>query len=222
MLFSGQVQHGSAWRNASTTFSGDALNPAETREAIVQIYSARAVSWRGAFSVHTWIAVKPENATDYTTYEVTRWSGLRTRQGRPDASWFGNIADLLITLHGTSAQQAIKHIEKLVSSYPYARPDQYRAWPDPNSNTFVAWIARRTPALAVRLPSIALGKDYLDANLFAATPSGTGYQFSAWGLLGVMLAHEEGLEINLLGLVLGINPSSGIQWPGIGDLSAAR
>jgi hypothetical protein len=30
-----------------------------TREAVVQVYSARAVSWRGWFGVHTWIAVKP-------------------------------------------------------------------------------------------------------------------------------------------------------------------
>jgi len=31
---------------------------------------ARAVSWRGVFSMHTWIAVKPSGAPRYARYEV--------------------------------------------------------------------------------------------------------------------------------------------------------
>lgn len=219
MLASGSVKYGSSWRNAPRTFSGEALDPAQIRDAVVQVYSARAVSWRGAFAVHTWVAVKPKSAPDYTTYEVTRWSGLRSRQGRPDASWFGNPAKLLVTLRGAEAEQAITRIESLLASYPYRRGEQYRAWPGPNSNTFVAWIVRHTPALAVGLPSTALGKDYLGGKLLAAAPSDTGYQFSAWGVLGLTFARQEGVEINLLGLVLGVTPSPGISWPGIGEIS---
>jgi len=46
------------------------LDPATTPEAVIQVYAARAVSWRGVFSMHTWIAVKPSGAPRYARYEV--------------------------------------------------------------------------------------------------------------------------------------------------------
>ncbi|HJY50644.1 MAG TPA: DUF3750 domain-containing protein [Stellaceae bacterium] len=45
-------------------------DPATTPEAVIQVYAARAVSWRGVFSMHTWIAVKPSGAPRYARYEV--------------------------------------------------------------------------------------------------------------------------------------------------------
>ena len=42
--------------------------------------------------------------------------------------------------------------------------------------------------------------------LIASTPSGTGLQLSAFGLLGVLAGVEEGLEVNVLGLTFGIDP----------------
>jgi hypothetical protein len=61
--------------------------------------------------------------------------------------------------------------------------------------------------LRVDLPPTAIGKDYLPGGaLVAGTPSGTGYQVSLFGLVGVLTAVEEGLEINLLGLSFGIDP----------------
>ena len=63
------------------------------------------------------------------------------------------------------------------------------------------------PELRVDLPPTAIGKDYLPGGaLVAGTPSGTGYQVSLFGLVGVLAAVEEGLEINLLGLSFGIDP----------------
>ncbi|MBT3411826.1 MAG: DUF3750 domain-containing protein, partial [Halieaceae bacterium] len=42
-----------------------------------QVYSARAWSWRGYFGVHTWIAVKPTDAVEFTVYEVIGWRAWR-------------------------------------------------------------------------------------------------------------------------------------------------
>src|SRR6185437_12955481 len=39
-------------------------------EAVIQVYAARAVAWRGIFAVHTWIVVKPTDALRFTRYEV--------------------------------------------------------------------------------------------------------------------------------------------------------
>ena len=58
--------------------SGLAPDPVTTPEAVVQVYSARAVGWRGWFGVHTWIAVKPANATEFTVHEVNGWRLRRT------------------------------------------------------------------------------------------------------------------------------------------------
>ena len=49
----------SDWRTASREPVGLAPDPASTPEAVVQVYAARAIRWRGYFGVHTWIAVKP-------------------------------------------------------------------------------------------------------------------------------------------------------------------
>src|SRR5215467_15181845 len=48
------------WRTASQEPVGLAPDPATHPEAIVQVYAARVIGWRGAFGVHTWIAVKPD------------------------------------------------------------------------------------------------------------------------------------------------------------------
>ncbi|MEI6723453.1 MAG: DUF3750 domain-containing protein, partial [Betaproteobacteria bacterium] len=47
------------WRTASHEPVGSAPDPKITREAVVQVYSARTFGWRGVFGVHTWVAVKP-------------------------------------------------------------------------------------------------------------------------------------------------------------------
>ena len=61
---------GVPWYEARRDPSGLAPDPAETPEAVIQVFTARAVSWRGVFAVHTWIAVKPSGAPRYTRYEV--------------------------------------------------------------------------------------------------------------------------------------------------------
>jgi hypothetical protein len=198
------------WRTASRASVGLAPDPATTPEAVVQVYAARAVSWRGYLGVHTWIAVKPSDAPIFTVYEVTGWRLRRNgtsvfRSERPaDGRWFGNRPELLADLRGDSVDAVIERIEAAVSAYPYAR--QYRVWPGPNSNTFTAQILRDIPELRVDFPATAIGKDYLGKRLIASTPSGTGIQLSIIGLLGILVGLEEGLEVNVLGLTFGVDP----------------
>jgi hypothetical protein len=105
-------------------------------------------------------------------------------------------------------------------SYPY--PDEYNAWPGPNSNTFTAWITREVPELRADLPPTAIGKDYLGDSVFAAAPSGSGVQFSVVGVLGVTASTVEGFELNLLGLTFGLDPwPPAIKLPLVGRLGAA-
>ena len=212
------------WRTASRESAGIAPRPENAPEAIAQIYAARTFGWRGALAVHTWVAIKPAGAPAYTTYEVIGWyayrggSALYVRDGAPDRRWFGSRPVLLSDLRGDKAARAIERIKSAVASYPYK--NDYRTWPGPNSNTFTAHIARNVPEFAVDLPPTAIGKDYIPGGApFALAPSTTGIQLSLFGLLGVTVAAEEGLEINLLGLGFGIDPQGpALRLPGIGKL----
>lgn len=209
--YSGQVS-GRNWRTASREPAGLAPDPAVTREAVVQVYAARAVRWRGVFGVHTWIAVKPTDAANFTIHEVMGFrlrrtgTSVVTRVRAPDAYWYGNRPELLRDVRGPGVDALIERIESAVHRYPYA--DTYRLWPGPNSNTFVAWVTREVPELRVDLPPHAIGKDYLGLLPVARTPSGTGAQVNVFGLAGVAVGWEEGLELNLLGLTFGIDPAS--------------
>jgi len=176
----------------------------------VQVYSARALNWRGIFGVHTWIATKPENAPEYTIHQVIGWRTFRnlpamfSAPGVPDGRWFGNEPVLIAELRGEAAARAIPKIIEAVASYPY--PNEYNLWPGPNSNTFTAYVGRQVPELRMDLPSTAIGKDYpINGSLIDRTPRGTGYQLSMLGLLGLSVGSEEGIELNLLGLNFGID-----------------
>jgi hypothetical protein len=216
--------HAQSWRTATREPAGLAPDPAATPEPVVQVYAARAVSWRGYFGAHTWIAVKPTRAERFTVYEVLGFRLYRggdtavvARERAPDGYWFGNRPELLSDLRGDGVDDVIHRIEAAVASYPY--PGTYHVWPGPNSNTFVAHVLRAVPELRVDLPSTAIGKDYLGIKSFGVTPSGTGGQVSLFGLAGILVGVEEGLEINLLGLTFGINPKRlALKLPIIGTL----
>jgi hypothetical protein len=207
------------WYAASRAPTGLAPDPVEVREPVVQVYAARAFAWRGAFGVHTWIIVKRTDAPAFARYDVVGWGGppvVRKNYLAPDAQWFGSIPELVLDRRGAGVDAMIDRIEAAVASYPHV--NEYRTWPGPNSNTFTAWVARSVPELGVDLPPTAIGKDYLPlSSAFARAPSGTGGQVSLLGVLGLTLAVEEGIELNVLGLSLGVDLTRpALRLPGVG------
>jgi hypothetical protein len=56
----------------------------------------------------------------------------------------------------------------------------------------------------------------------AAAPSGSGFQVSLYGLIGILLATREGLEVNLLGLSFGVDPvRPALKLPALGRFGMA-
>jgi hypothetical protein len=214
------------WRTASREAIGSAPDPAVTREAVVQVYAARAFGWRGLFGVHTWVATKPADASTYTVYEVMGWrarwgnSVVAIHDRTPDSRWYGADPELLADKRGAAAEGLIARVDAAARAYPWK--GEYTIWPGPNSNTFTAWITRAVPELQVDLPPTAIGKDY-NRNLFDAAPSGGGAQASVGGLLGLTVSGVEGLELNLLGLTFGLNPfDPAIKLPLVGRIGPDR
>src|SRR5437879_2776846 len=215
------------WRTASQEPVGLAPDPGSARDAIIQVYAARVIGWRGVFGVHTWIAVKPAAAAEYTVYEIIGWrlrrqdTALVVRHRAPDMRWFGSVPELVAEKRGADVEELIARIDRAVHSYPWA--GEYTVWPGPNSNTFTAWVLRAVPELEADLPPTAIGKDYSGMKLVGSAPSGRGLQFSLFGLAGLTASAVEGCEGNLLGLSFGINPfDPSLKLPLVGRVGAAR
>jgi len=169
------------WRNAPRHSSGVAPSAQDhANQAIVMVMAADTFGWRGYFAVHPWIIFKRAGETSYTRYDVVGWGGgnvVRKNYAIPDGLWFGAKPKVLADHRGEAAEALIDEIEAAVASYPF--PNEYRSYPGPNSNTFVAFIARQIPALNLEMPATAIGKDYLSGGaLIGRAPSGTGGQIS--------------------------------------------
>jgi hypothetical protein len=209
------------WYRASMEATGLAPDPANVPEAVVQVYAAKAFGWRGAFSVHTWIIAKPAGATRYTRYDVVGWGGapvVRQNYAAADALWYGGRPEILRDVRGKDAEPLIDEIQAAVAAYPFA--DTYHTWPGPNSNTFVAYVARNVPGLRLDIPANAIGKDYLPLTApITRAPSGTGMQVSLLGLVGFIVAAEEGVEVDVLGLSAGVDVlRPALRVPGLGRI----
>lgn len=209
-LLFGENLRAQDWWTADRSSAGLAPLPENEKRAVVQVYAARTVGWKGNFGVHTWIATKEKDASFYETYQVIGYRARRgldvvvVQQSIPDGRWFGAEPQLLRDLRGAGAESAIPKIRDAARSYPYQK--DYRVWPGPNSNSFVSHILRRTPEIGVELPANAVGKDWIDRGaLFGVSETRTGFQFSLWGLFGFTLGLGDGVEINILGMTFGVD-----------------
>lgn len=196
------------WATAPMHSAGIAPDPGQlVDDAIVQVYAAPTYGWRGFFSVHPWIIYKRKGEMAYTRYDVVGWRAphvVQRNYALPDGLWYGSTPELLVDHRGEDAATLIDDIEVAVASYPYA--NEYRSYPGPNSNTFLAHIGRQLPALMLDLPANAIGKDYRAlTDPVGVSPTGSGLQISLLGLIGMSVGVQEGLEFNMLGLNFGID-----------------
>ena len=210
-----------SWRAADWSSAQLLPKASEAPQAIVAVYAARVGRWRGIFAHHTWVVVKEAGASDYTRYDKVGWgSPVRTNGWVADGRWFGNAPQPIVTIEGDEAQRLIPQIRAAGASYPYRSVGAYNAWPGPNSNTFVAHVMRQVPELGAALPPTAIGKDWQPLTDFVGlTPSRTGVQVSFGGYAGIAIGWVEGIEVDFLGLVAGLDlRRPAIKIPGWGRL----
>jgi hypothetical protein len=196
-----------SWRSADWSSAKLLPQASEAPQAIVAVYAARVGRWRGIFAHHTWIVVKEPGARHYTRYDKVGWgSPVRTNGWIADGRWFGNAPQPIVLIEGGTAERLIPQIRQAVASYPYRTAGDYNAWPGPNSNTFVAHVMRQVPELDAALPPTAIGKGWQPfRDMVGLTPSRTGVQISLGGYAGLAIGWVEGLEVDFLGLVAGLD-----------------
>lgn len=103
-------------------------------------------------------------------------------------------------MDGAEARAAIAFIRRRADEYEDSA--NYRAWPGPNSNSFVDRIGRDCPELAFELEHNAAGKDY--ALRAGPTTTGTGLELES-PVLGIQLGLREGVEVHFLQLTWGVS-----------------
>ena len=163
---------------------------------------------------------KPANASEWTRYDVVGWGNpVRTNNWPADGLWFGNRPVAIADVSGADAERLIPRIEAAVRDYSFRHTGDYRIWPGPNSNSFTAAILRAVPELGVALPPNAVGRDFRDRLYAGCTDSGTGVELNLVGFAAVKLGWVEGIELDLLGLVAGLDlRHPGVKLPGYGRI----
>ena len=216
LAYRGGPTHWSQWdRTVVSRMPAAASHPG----ARVLVMTGPTRGWKGAIALHSWIVIKRENDENWRRYDVAGWgSPVRLNWWPPDL-WFGEHGNVVVDLKGAQAEALIPRIEAAIKDYRYANSGDYRLWPGPNSNTFVATVLRALPELGVILPPNAIGRDFRPLPYAGLTDSGTGIEASLWGLLGIKLGWVEGVELNVLGLVAGLDlRHPAVKVPGLGRI----
>jgi len=209
------------WQTADRSSAGLLPAASDHPEALIRIYAARTVRWRGIFAVHTWIVLKQRGAISYSRYDYTAWGEpIRVDGFAADGRWFGAIPQPVGSVDGPEAEKLIPAIRSVIENYKFRAYGDYSAWPGPNSNTFVQAILDAVPELNVVLPPTAIGKDYpYRGEWCGLTSSRTGVFVSLGGYLGLTIGWVEGLELNIFGGVLGLDiRRPALKFPGVGRL----
>ena len=212
---------GANWHAADRSSAGLLPPAAAHPSTVVRIFAARTVRWRGIVAMHCWIVFKPEGASAYTRYDYTAWGEpVRVNGFAADGRWFGEVPTVVFAADGPPAAALIPAMQAAIDGYAWRRLGDYRAWPGPNSNTFIAAVLDAVPQMQVALPALAIGKDYpYDGRWLRRTPSRTGLRLTLGGYAGLTLGWVEGLELNLLGAVAGLDiRRPALKLPGIGRI----
>jgi hypothetical protein len=208
-----------SWRDADWSSTGMLPAASADKAARVVVFTGTAGAWKGVVAVHSWIVFKPANATRWTRYDVVGWGNpVRVNNWPVDGRWYGNAPRIIADIRGDEAEGLIPRIEATVKAYTYARAGDYSVWPGPNSNSFVAAILRAVPELGT-LPSNAIGRDYRPGFYAGLTDSRTGIELNANGFASLKIGWVEGIELNLLGLVAGLDlRHPALKLPGFGRI----
>jgi len=212
------------WQTADRSSAGLLPTASNHPDALIRVYAARTVRWRGIFAVHTWIVFKEQDALHYARYDYTAWGEpIRTNGFAPDGRWFGAVPETIVAVDGDNANRLIPKIQHVIENYKFRSYGDYSAWPGPNSNTFVQAVLDAVPELKAILPPTAIGKDYpYEGEWLGVTPSRTGIYVSLGGYLGLTVGWVEGIELNFFGAVLGVDVRRpALKFPGIGRLGVA-
>lgn len=195
------------WRAADWSSSGLLRAAPKADDSAIYVLAARTGGFKGAFAVHSWIVVKKPGQSAYERYDKVGWgSPVRRNAYAADGRWYSNAPVIVSALEGADAEKLIPAVESAIADYPYSKAGDYRLWPGPNSNSFVAHVLRSVPGLGATMPSNAIGRDFAPGiAAFDIAPDGRDVHLTLGGLVGFAAGVRSGLELHFMGLVAGFD-----------------
>ncbi len=119
------------WQTADRSSAGLLPKASEHPDALIRVFAARTVRWRGIFAVHTWIVVKERGTWRYSRYDYTAWGEpIRVDGFGPDGRWFGAIPEAVVSVDGEEAEKLIPKIRSVIENYRFRAYGDYSplAW----------------------------------------------------------------------------------------------
>lgn len=210
-----------SWRNADWSSAGILPRAPTKEEAAIYVLAARTGGLKGAFALHSWVVVKKPGSDRYDRYDKVGWgSPIRHNGYAADGRWYSNAPQIVASATGPEAARLIPLVEAAISDYRFSKSGDYRIWPGPNSNSFVAHVLRGVPELGVTLPSNATGRDYAPG-FFSVdlAPDWRDIHVTFGGLIGFAAGARSGIEIHFAGLVAGLDfASPAVKIPAYGTV----
>lgn len=214
-------QRPNSWRNADWSSAQILPSPPEREEAAVYLMAARTGGLKGAFSLHSWLVIKKPGLDGYDRYDKVGWgSPIRHNAYAADGRWYSNTPRIVDSVVGAEAEHLIPALEKAIANYRYSKLGDYRLWPGPNSNSFIAHVLRSVPELGMSVPSNATGRDFAPGLVaFDIAPDWRDIHFTIGGLAGFAIGSRSGIEVHFAGLVAGFDfARAAIKIPAYGQV----
>lgn len=211
-----------SWHKADWSSSGILARAPARGEAAIYVLAARTGGFKGAFALHSWLVVKKPGSDSYDRYDKVGWgSPIRHNAYAADARWYSNPPEIITSVTGKDAERLIPVVEKAIAGYRFSTRGDYRIWPGPNSNSFVADVLRSVPELGITLPSNATGRDYAPGFFaFDIAPDWRDVHVTFGGLFGFAAGARSGIEVHFAGLVAGLDLARpAIKVPAFGNVS---
>lgn len=213
--------HPASWSSADWSSAGILPRAPTKDEAAVYVLAARTGGFKGAFSLHSWLVVKKPGSSSYDRYDKVGWgSPIRHNAYAADGRWYSNAPEIVASATGPEAARLIPEVEQAIADYRYSNRGDYRIWPGPNSNSFVAHVLRGVPDLGVILPPNATGRDYAPGLLAVdLAPDWRDIHVTLGGVFGFAAGVRSGIEFHFAGLVAGLDfASPAIKIPAYGTV----
>jgi Protein of unknown function (DUF3750) len=174
---------------------------------VVQLRYATLPRCLGAIAVHYWFTVFDPASRQWQRWEVWQCKNAGGKSighihcdlRHPDCGVGGGAYRLAAEWDGGAARDICA---VLARSQEYPHWDRYRAWPGPNSNTFVAWVLREA-GLHHSFDPRAIGRDYMGL-LGMRLSFRPAYAQVETPVLGVRISLHVGVEVHLFGLTCGL------------------
>lgn len=162
-------------------------------------------AWYTRFASHSWFVVRSKADGAWRRVEIVGpATGVVDRPVEADDAFaderWGRPVEVLAAYAGRDAAVMANEVRLMAEDYDGTT---YRAWPGPNSNTFVERVLREVEGLSAQLDHNAVGKDWAFPGRIGATGSGAGLELEL-PLVGLQVGLLEGVELHLFGLTLGV------------------